>query len=299
MGLAKGQLLFRGVVHFPAGTGADGTMQVMDVPVLPIEQNDNVLLNIRNGSKDENLAVDVGHYMAVYPYNRNNQKMLPCTTQDTENTFTTTQPHNLHIGDRIYFTGTGGGVTANLYYYVITITSDYVFQVSTTPTGSAFNVNANSTNFFDFVPSPTGNVNVASSSVAGDTFTCSVPHGLTVGDCVKFSVAHDIALAGVKYYVIAVTSIYVFQISAARGGTTLDVANNVATGIFAIDPEFFSLTTLTVPKFAAASYLVNVAGLVSKVVQGWPFSDSGGRLTFSPGDQIYDAFTVFVSIRRA
>ncbi len=246
----------------------------------------------------ENISVDLGHYMPVYQYVRGDQKYMACTTSDTADTFTTAVPHCLKVGDRIYFTGTGGGVTANLYYYVVNVVSPFVFQVSATYAGAVFNVSAAAGNVFDFVPSPTGLVSVVSSSVLGDTFTTGVPHGLTVGDCIKFSVAHDVASAGVKYYVIAVSDVFTFQIATSRGGTTLDVSADVATGVFEIDSEYFSLTTFQVPKFAASTYLVNVAGLLSKVVQGWPFSATGGRLCFSPGDQTYDAFSVAVSLRR-
>lgn len=298
MGLSKGSILWSGGVLFPAGTGADGLMQVLDVPELPVTDADQLMLSIRNTSKDENLTVDVGTVMTVKQYVRTEQKRLECSTDDTADTFTTIEPHKLHIGDRIAFEGTGGGVTADIYYYVVAIASAFVFQVSATYGGAVFNVNAATTNAFDFVPSPDGNVNVASSSIAGDTFTCATKHGLTVGDCIIFSVANDAALANVKYYVIATSTAYTFQISASRGGTTLDVLADAGTGVFALCPEFFSLTTIQVPKFAASSYLVNVAGCVSKIVQGWPFGNTGGRLCFSPGDQTYDAFSVFASIRR-
>lgn len=302
--MPKGELLWAGCVEFPAATGADGAMKVVDLPQLAIGAEDRFLLSVRNGSEDEDIAVDVGHMLAARPYPRGTER-LGCMAADVLSTITTVKRHNLKIGDRIAFEGTGGGVTADLYYYVIpspALMTDYVFQISAAPGGAAVNLNADAANVFTYVPSPLAGVYLPSlaGSVAGDTYTCGSYHGLAKGDAVIADATVDICVKDVVYYVIdAGLTAKVFSLSAARGGTVLNVGATTAITTLRLAEEFYSLTTFSVPKWAAGTYLVNVAGMASKVIQGWPFGPSGGRICVSPGDQTYDAFCVTFDIRRA
>ncbi|HUV04667.1 MAG TPA: hypothetical protein VMX94_06120 [Armatimonadota bacterium] len=303
--LSKGELLFQGVARFPAATGADGAMRVIDVPVLGAEDDGIVEVAVRNGSASEILAVDVGGMRKFRPYPKDfGGKWMNAACADTLATLTTLKPHGLKVGDRVIFDGTGGGLTANLYYYVVDplfLMTDFVFQVSATPGGTVFNIDSDTeTNNFRYLPSPISAIPSAAGVIATDVYNCATPHGLTVGDAVILdaNATVDVVAANTVYYVIATATALQFQISATRGGTTLDVAATTAVAL-KLAPEFVSLTTFAVPKFAAGTYLVNVAGLASKIVQGFAASPDGGRICISPGDQTYVEFAASVEIRRA
>ena len=308
--LPKGELLFAGVTEFAAAAGT-GIMRVLNIPPLPGGLDDQYLLTVRNGSEAEDLLVDVGHCVYFQPYRRNNQKRIAVTAANTGDLFTSATPHNFKVNDRLVFEGTGGGVTANLYYYVITneFLTATTFQVSATPGGSLQALNANAANVCDVVGSKTSSdVIYATGVVATDVYTSkdslgnAVPHGFTIGDCIEADVAVDIIAAMTKYYIRTIPSATTFTLGAARG-TGVTVINVGATDLvtFHVECEYASLTSFTVPKFAASSFTANVAGIVTKVIQGWPFGgDQGGRLTFSPGtDGTYTAFAATVEIRRA
>ena len=302
--LSKGELIFSGVAQFPAGTGANGKMLVIDLPRLAVEDDGIVELSVRNGSASEVLAVDVGHLRKFRPYPKDfGGTWMEAACADTAATLTTAKPHGLKVGDRVIFDGTGGGLTADLYYYVVDplfLMTGYVFQVSATPGGAAFNIDSDTeTNSFRYLPSPIDLIPSAAGSVAGDTYTCATPHGLTVGDAVILvGPTVDIVVANTIYYVIATPSALVYRLSAARGGTVLNCGATDAVVVKLVE-EFVSLTTFTVPTWAAGTYLVNVAGLVSKIVQGLGAAPDGGRICISPSDQIYAEFAASVGIRRA
>ena len=314
MQMSRGELLFAGCVQFPAGTGADGKMRTLDIPVLAVENDGIVELSVRNGSATEIVAVDAGHLRKFRPYPgvcpnhaASSGGWIAATGTAASDIFTTTNPHGLMVGDRVIFAVGGGGgdagATVNLYDSVVNPTglmTDFVFQGSATPGGTVLNVDAAEEVLFRYVASPTNAIPSANGVVATDVYNCLTPHGLTVGDAVilNANATVDIVVVNTVYYVIATASALQFQLSAARGGTTLNVGATDAVMLKLVD-EFVSLTTFSVPKFAAGTYLVNVAGLVSKVVQGFGASPGGSRLCFSPGDQTYDAFAVSVEIRRA
>jgi hypothetical protein len=300
--MPKGELLWSGCCEFPAATGTDGAMKFMDVPRLAIGSEETFLLSVRNGSEDEIINLNVGQMLAARPYPRDEVvRRQSCTAADVASTITTLKPHRLKVGDRIAFEGTGGGVTADLYYWVIPsiLMTDFVFQISATFGGAAVNLNADAANVFTYVPSPNLVIPAAAGSVAGDTYTCATYHGLAKGDAVVSDVSADIIVAGTVYYVIdAGFTAKVFSLSAARGGLVLNVGATTAQN-FRVVEEFYSHTTFTVPLFAAGTYLVPVAGMISKLIQGWPYGANGGRILVSPGDQTYDAFCVTAEIRRA
>lgn len=304
--MSKGELLWSGCCEFPAATGADGAKKYIDVPRLSIGSEEQFLLNIRNGSEDEILAVDIGQMLVMRPYaNDGNVRRQECMVADVLATITTTMPHRLKVGDRIAFEGTGGGVTADLYYWVIpspALMTDFVFQISATPGGAAVNLNADAANVFTYVASPVAGVYLPSlaGSVASDTYTCGSYHGLAKGDAVIADATVDICVKDVVYYVIdAGLTAKVFSLSAARGGTVLNVGATTPVTTLRLAEEYFSHTSFSVAAWAAGTYLVPVAGMVSKLIQGWPFGPTGGRIYVHPGDQTYDAFCVSASIRRA
>jgi hypothetical protein len=301
--MGRGEVLWQGGCGFPAATGADGAMRTIDVPALGVGSEERLLLSMRNGSALEDLAVVVGHVHKFRPFPRRSHVRRENTCQNSANTVTTVLPHCLAPGDRIAFEGDGGGVTANVYYYVIDSArlTDFVFQFSATPGGAAFNVDSDSeTNAFDFVPSPELLLPSAAGVVATDVYETATPHGLTVGDTVMLSTSATVDCLTVftTYYVIATPTTLSFQLSATRGGSTVNVGATTAV-ILKLSDEFVAVTSFTLAKWAAGTYLVNVAGMEGKVVQGWPLGASGGRITVSPGDQTYDAFWVSAEVRRA
>jgi hypothetical protein len=299
----KGELLFTGVCEFPEGTGADAPVggRYIDVPALGIGTEDTVKLSIINGSATESIAVNIGHMDIVRPYQRRLHVPLVATCADTLATLTTTVPHNLSVGDRVIFNGTGGGLTANLYYYVVDpslLMTDYVFQVSATPGGAIFNIDSDTeTVGFDYVESPNITVPPATGN-ADNTFTTLSPHGLTVGDAVISKATTDAVVVNVKYYVLAVTSALVFTLaSAVRGGTVLNLTDNTVHNL-QLAEQFFSLVVpWDVAVNAAETYLVAPTGLISDIVQGFVIG-TGGRIRFFPDDQTYATFAVIITIRR-
>lgn len=126
-----------------------------------------------------------------------------------------------------------------------------------------------------------------------ESFTAPA-HGLHVGDAVVFSGEGGGVTAGVVYYVVETADANTFQVSASRGGMTFGVADDGVTNTFHIADEFFALTTIDVPKFAAGTTTAPVAGLVSSIIQGW----NGGRLAFEKSAVTAAAFSAYVEVRR-
>jgi hypothetical protein len=313
MNLGRGEILFEGVANFPALTGADGLMRVIDVPRLAVENDGIVEVSIKNGSNDAScgtLAVDVGHMrkFRAYPGERALDWASATGTAATD-IFTSPKPHNLRVGDRVIFKvgGAGGDAGASLTvpYFVVNPTglmTDYVFQVSATPGGGAvLNVDAAEEVFFRYLPSPTDAVAVAAAGAADNIFTTLVPHGLVVGDTLVVKAATGNLVAGTLYYVLATATLTTFTVAPNQGGTIFDPCPTVdLTGVaFYLAEEFVSLTSFSVAPSAAATYLVNTAGVVSKIVQGFAAAPNGGRICISPAAQdAAVAFAVFVQIRR-
>ena len=303
---AKGELLWSGVLDFPAATGSNGLVRVVDVPSLL--DNDYVEVIVRNASGTEDITVRLGHLEKMRPYRRGSQKRMSCTPSVALDTLTTVLPHNLKVGDRVAFEETSCGFTVNVYYYVIpsTLMTDFVFQLSASPGGTTVDINAATAKVFDFVPSPVLNLPSANGVIATDVYNCLTPHGLAVGDAVQADATVDIVVKDTYYYVIATATQLQFQLSASRNGTTLDVAATTAVALHLVD-EFYQLTSFVVPKWASGAQLVPVvgatyagpmAGMESRIVQGFALGSNGGRICVSPGDQIYSAFAVGVEIRR-
>ncbi len=141
---------------------------------------------------------------------------------------------------------------------------------------------------------PRGEVNVTDTADVAATFTAAA-HGLHVGDAIVFSGDGGGVTAGVVYYVIATSDANTFQVSTARGGAAFNVDADHETNTFHIAEEFFALTTIDVPKFAAGTSTAPIAGLVSTLVQGW----NGGRLMFEKSAATAAAFSAYVEVRRA
>lgn len=291
---AKGELLWSGNVGW--GLNED-SMEYLDVPPLPIGSEEQFLLSVRNGSGTVDLVANVGHMSKCVPFKRGERRALACTAANSGDTFTTAVPHKLVVGDRVKFTGTGGGVTANLYYYVITVTSAFVFQVSTAPGGSLQALNADAANVVDVVPTNEDEVTVTSTQDAAATFTCTDDHGLSIGDAIVFSGDGGGVTAGNVYYVIATSTTKVFQVSTTRGGSAFNVDADNETNTFHIVDEFFALTSFDIPKFSAGTTTAPVAGLVSKVITG--FGHYGGRINFEKSAATAAAFFAYAEIRRA
>lgn len=206
----KGEVLFRGKVDW---TVNEDTMEVLDIGNLA-NGSEDVLICIRNGSPTVDLVCNVGHMAPCYPALTTPRGEVDVTDTadeyaDEPDTFTA-PAHGLHVGDAIVFSGTGGGVTA-----------------------------------------------------------------------------------GLTYYVTAVSDANTFQVSTARGGSAVNLVND-ETNTFHIADEFFALTTIDVPKFAAGTSTAPVAGLVAFIVQGW----NGGRLAFEKSAATAAAFSAYVEVRR-
>jgi len=294
------QPIFTGCAEFPAGTGADAVMRTIDVPDLGLSTRNAVVVGVRNGSEDEDITVSLGNMSVFSPYTRGDQVSIACTpAADTDN-WTTATAHNFSYGDRVIFTGAGGGVTANVYYYVIPAATDSstVFSVSATPGGTVFNVANATANVVDYAPSPLSTDSIAcAGAVDTDIYTSTAAHGLTKGDCLMTATTVDCLTLLTPYYVIATATGTTFQLSAARGGSTVNVGATTAQTLY-LPEEYAEHTSFTVPKFAASSYTANVAGIETRLVSGWPQS-GGGRICVSPTDQTYDAFCATVTIWRA
>jgi len=290
--MSKGDVLFAGVASWNLD---EDSMEHLDVPNVLTGLHEDVLIAVRNGSPTVDLVVNVGHMAKILPYVRGDRPtLIGCTASAADDTFTTVVPHKLKVGDRVKFTGTGGGVTANLYYYVIAVTSEYIFKVSTTHGGTVVNLNDDAANVVDYVPSPAGEVAITSTQDVNATFTTTVDHGLTVGDAIAFTGTGGGVTAGTVYYVIATSTTKVFQVSTARGGAAFNVDADDETNAFSIVEEFFALTTIDVPKFAAGTTTAPVAGMVSALVQGW----NGGRLSLEKSAAEAAAFNAVVEVRR-
>lgn len=139
--------------------------------------------------------------------------------------------------------------------------------------------------------SPTGVVACTMNNTP-NTVTAAA-HGLKVGDAIKFSATAGGVTAGTLYYVIAVSDANTFQFATGRGGSAFEITADIA-NTFQIAEEFFALTTFDVPAFAAESTTAPVAGLVSKIVEGW----AGGRLMIEKSAATAAAFNAYVEVRR-
>lgn len=296
------QILYRGMHNFVINSDP---MITLDIPALPLERNERVLLSIRNTSAAFDITANLGHKEQVLSYIRGSQASIACTSSNANDWFTTATAHNFNVGDRVVFSGTGGGVTANIYYWIHAVPNSTTFQVSATRGGSLQTLNADAANVVDYAPSPTGSVSVASAAATTNIFTTSTPHGLAIGDAIVFAAtsAKLAVTAGVIYYVTATATTTTFTISTARAGTAVDVTDT-DTGSFQIAQEFFALTngstatTITVPKWAALGDQAPVAGLVSAVVQGW--GHTAPCIQFEKGSLADGAaFDIDVIIRRA
>jgi len=131
----------------------------------------------------------------------------------------------------------------------------------------------------------------------GEKVTC-VGHGLAVGDCIVFSETTGGVTVGTKYYVVVVTDADNFQFATARGAAAFTVDATAGANTFTVTEEFFVLTSLLVPKFAAGSTTAAVAGLVSRILSGWPYGPDGGRLSFMKGAATAAIFGCYAEIRR-
>lgn len=140
---------------------------------------------------------------------------------------------------------------------------------------------------------PRGEVDVTDTADVAATFTAPA-HGLHVGDAIVFSGDGGGVTADVVYYVISTADANTFQVSTARGGSAFNVDADNETNTFHIADEFFALTTIDVPKFAAGTSTAPVAGLVAFIVQGW----NGGRLAFEKSAATAAAFSAYVEVRR-
>ena len=322
--MAKGEILFEGCANFPAMTGADGVSRYIDVPALPHFGDGFVELSVRNGSLDADsgtLAINVGHLRKFRPYPKTAKAWQIATGTAATDIFTTVQPHGLAVGDRIMFkvgpAGGDAGASLTVPYYVVDDVgkmTDFVFQVTAIEGGNGagaaqtvLNVDAADEVYYQYLPSPKYDTPVCSCAFATNIFTSASPHGLVVGDAVvlktQASVASDSNLVlGTIYYVLATATLTTFTIAPGRGGTIFDPCANATAlaGVeFTLASEFVSLTTFSVPVFAAGTYLVDPTGLVSKVIQGFAAAPEGGRITISPSAQNAAAFNVAVQIRRA
>ncbi len=320
--MAKGELLFEGVANFPAMTGADGVSRYIDVPSLPLFDPGFVELSVRNGSLDADsgtLAVDVGHLRTFRPYPKPDGVWALATGTAATDLFTSVNPHGLKVGDRVIFkvgpAGGDAGASVTIPYYVVNdlgLMTDRVFQVTAIPGGKGagsaqtlLNVDAAEEVFFRYLASPLPDVGLPPASIESDDniFTTLVPHGLVVGDAVEVRVATtDCNLVRKTiYYVLATATLTTFTVAPGRGGTIFDpcAAGDLAGIVMYLAQEFVSLTSFSVPVFAAGTYLVNPTGLVSKIVQGFAAGPEGGRITISPAAQNAAAFAVAVQIRRA
>jgi hypothetical protein len=154
-------------------------------------------------------------------------------------------------------------------------TMEYVYQKTTTPRGT-----------------------VACLTVdAGDLVTC-VGHGLTIGDCIVFGTVAGNTVVGTKYYVISTADANTFQFATVRGAAAFTVDATAGANTFTISDEFFVLTSVFVPKAATGSTILAVPGLVTRVIAGWPFGTTGGRLAFMKSAAAAAVFNASVEIRR-
>jgi hypothetical protein len=209
--MGKGELLWSGNASWTANEDA---VKTLDIPRLPVGNEEQFLLSIRNGSAVVDVTVDIGMLMSVYP-------------------------------------------------------------LTTTPTGVVACVTVD----------------------AGDKVT-KVGHGLTVGDCIVFGTALGGVTVGTKYYVVVVTDADNFQFATARGAAAFTVDNTAGANTYTITSEFFVLSNIFVPKFAAGTTVAAVAGLVSRIISGWPYGPSGGRLSIMKSAATAAIFSVYAEIRR-
>jgi len=209
--MEKGQLLWSGSV---AWTVNEDAVKTLDVPLLPIGDEEQFLLSVRNGSSVVDLTVDVGFLSEVYPSSTTPRVETACTTVD--------------VGDKV---------------------------------------------------------------------TC-VGHGLVVGDCIVFGDTEGGVTVGTKYYVIAVADADNFQFATARGAAAFTVDATAGANTFTVTEEFFVLTSISVPKFAAGTTVAAVAGLVCRIISGWPYGPDGGRLSFMKSAATAAIFGAYAEIRR-
>lgn len=147
----------------------------------------------------------------------------------------------------------------------------------------------------------------ASGVVATDVIT-SVAHGLKAGDAIEIvDAGGGTGVAGTVYYVVGPSNTAAhstpvtadtFSLALSRGSDT--VLNITSTGLFTfkLASEFVKHTSFSLAKWAAASSVVPVAGLESKIVDAWPFATHGGRLLVAKSAATAGIFSVDFEIRR-
>ena len=197
-----------------AWTADQDIIKTLDVPLLPIGDEERCLLSIRNGSAVVDLNVDIGSMEYVYPASTTPRGTVACLTVDT--------------GDKV----------------------------------------------------------------------TAVAHGLAVGDCIVFGTVAGNTVVGTKYYVISVADADTFQFATVRGAAAFTVDATEGANTFTISDEFFVMTSVLVPKAAAGSTVLAVPGLVSRIISGWPFGKTGGRLSFMKSAATAAIFGAYAEIRR-
>jgi hypothetical protein len=139
--LAKGELLWYGNLSWDVD---EDSMESIDVPSLPIGDEEQFLVSVRNGSAVVDLTVFVGMLTKAYPASSSPRGSVAIVyTDSTGDTFQVSGTHGLVVGDAVVFSGDGGGVTPGDVYYVVSVDGE-AFQVSTTRGGVAFDVDADS-----------------------------------------------------------------------------------------------------------------------------------------------------------
>jgi hypothetical protein len=145
-------------------------------------------------------------------------------------------------------------------------------------------------------------------SSGSNTIFQSTAHGLLVGDALEcLTAGGSNCTAGVIYYVhgadhataVPADTLYL-SLTRTEGGALIDATTAVA-GTFEIAEEFYVLTSFTLGKWAVGVVATPVAeaGLISKVVDTWPFASGGGRLMIGYADTGIGDFNVYAEIRRA
>ena len=91
-----GELLYSGAV---AWTVDQDIIKTLDVPLLPIGDEERCLLSIRNGSAVVDLNVDIGVMEYVYPASTTPRGTVACLTVDAGDKVTAVG-HGLAVGDQ-------------------------------------------------------------------------------------------------------------------------------------------------------------------------------------------------------
>ncbi len=202
---ARSELLFSGYVDWAQNEDA---LKYIDIQLDTVHFPALAILSVRNGSSEVDLAVSVGT-MRACRISTSPAGAVAVTPSAGTDTFTAAD-HKLRVGDAITFAGAGGGVTAGVTYYVISVADANTFQISTTRGGAAFNVADNTANtctiafeFFEYAKFTVPKYASASSTATVQGLKEVIIEGYpnTLGGC-RIYFAKSVAIAaGFEVYV--------------------------------------------------------------------------------------------------